>query len=115
METGLIYYVSALIGVIVHFAMKIWDAETQHIVFEWKKHLIVTGLMTFFALVLVFFKPSIVSILTPAFPSVVGFIEFPLTWAGVGYCADSLIKNAIKTGEAKLKISETDQPQGDVK
>ena len=102
------FYISAIIGVLAHLVVQIRNAQTESVIFQWKKHLINSGIMLFFALVLVYFKTEITPILTNLGIDKV-LINSKLTWLAIGYCSDSVFKGIINTGAAKLKMT-TDIP-----
>ena len=108
METHIIFYIVAIIGVISHFVIDLQKARNLGIVFDLKKNLSLTGIYFFFAMVLVFFKPELSPVL-----NILGekTSESLLTWWAVGFCADALFKALIGMGLAKIKpISEPVPP-----
>lgn len=103
METHLIFYFVALLGVLFHLAMKYRDDFTKKLAFDWKYQLIFSGFSLLTAFVLIAFKPSILPLLPESMASL---INNYLAWFIIAYFSDSVWKNVENTGKNKLGISD---------
>jgi uncharacterized membrane protein len=100
METNLIFYLVAFIGVIFHFMMKWRDAATKKEPFNFKYQVMFSVFALVTSVFLVLFKPSISEFLPPQIN-----LENYLVWALIGYFADSVWKNIEKGGAEKLGLN----------
>lgn len=103
METKIVFYFVALLGVVFHLIVKYRDSFTKKEVFNWKYQGIFSGFSLLTAFVLIAFKPSILPFLPE---SMAALIDNYLAWFIIAYFADSVWKNVENTGRSNLNIKE---------
>lgn len=103
METKLIFYFIALLGVLFHLAMKYRDSLTKKETFNVKYHLMFSAFSLVTAWILVAFKPSITPFLPETFSSL---LNNYLSWFMIAYFSDSVWKNVESKGQSNLEIKE---------
>lgn len=101
METHLIFYFIAFLGVLFHLGIKYRDSFTKKIEFDWKYQGIFSIFSLMTAFILIAFKPSISPFLPESFASL---IDNYLAWFIIAYFSDSVWKNVENTGKNRLDL-----------
>lgn len=101
METHLIFYFVAFLGVLFHLIMKYKNSLKKNKVFNTKYHLKFSIISLITAFILIFFKPSISPFLPKAF---VYLIENYLAWFIIAYFSDSVWKNIETKSKNELDV-----------
>ena len=111
MENQLIFYIAALLGVVVHFILQIRDAQTKMEVFNWQKQLINSIYIIIMTAVLVAFRLDVVKIVGSIGIDLNDLADNKMLWFFVGYFADSVWKNIERTGRTILKTEEPNKSE----
>jgi len=100
MKLTIILCLFVLLGSVIHYLSKIWDAKTKHEKFNYNKQLLKSAINIPFLLLLVYFRTQLAAFQpTILSPEIVNNFIF---WILIGYAGDSVIKNLRKSQRTML-------------